>query len=263
MADFVFELRDLCFSFGRREVIKGLDWQVDPGHFYGIVGPNGCGKTTLLMLMMGYYAPKSGEVFFEGRDIRTLKRRFLATKMALVPQDFTINFDFSVFDVVMMGRYPYLPRFATPSRAEIVKVETVMEEMGISKMAGRSVMALSGGEKQRVVFARALAQDTSVLLLDEATSNMDIRHTLHCLDRVADRITSGKTAIGVFHDLNLAAMYCDRLVFMKEGTIVYAGETETVFNEETIALVFGVKSEIICHPLTADRQVLFYKRDVS
>jgi len=263
MAEALFDLRHLRFAFGEREVISGLDWRVAPGHFYGIVGPNGCGKTTLLMLMMGYYAPKSGEVFFEGRNIRTLKRRFLATKMALVPQDFAIHFDFSVFDVVMMGRYPYLPRFTAPSREDIEKVRDLMEEMGIEEMARRSVMALSGGEKQRVVFARALAQDTPVLLLDEATSNMDIQHTLHALDRVAERVAAGKTAIGVFHDLNLAAMYCDRLVFMADGAIVRSGETGRVLTEETIARVFRVESEILRHPRTAAKQVLFFKRSLS
>ena len=263
MAEPIFELRNLHFAFGQREVISGLDWRVAPGHFYGIVGPNGCGKTTLLMLMMGYYKPRGGKVFFEGRDLSAFKRRFLATKMALVPQDFAIHFDFSVFDVVLMGRYPYLPRFATPSPEEIGKVETVMEEMGIGDMAERSVLALSGGEKQRVVFARALAQDTPVLLLDEATSNMDIRHTLHALDRVAQRVASGKTVIGVFHDLNLAAMYCDRLLFMSEGSIVREGETGTVLNEETIVRVFGVESQIIHHPLSTGKQVLFHKRSIS
>jgi len=260
MADPLFELSNLHFAFGEREVIKGLNWRLDAGHFYGIVGPNGCGKTTLLLLMMGYYRPERGKILFDGREMTALKRRLLATKMALVPQDFAINFDFRVFDVVMMGRYPYIPRFTAPPRVEVEKVWAVMKEMGIDGMAERSVMALSGGEKQRVVFARALAQDTPVLLLDEATSNMDIQHTLHALDRVAERVASGKTAIGVFHDLNLAAMYCDRLVFMANGTIARMGNTDDVLDEETIARVFEVKSKIIDSPATAGRHVVFYKR---
>ncbi len=259
MAEPLIELRDLRFAFGQREVIRGLNWRLTPGHFYGIVGPNGCGKTTLLMLMTGYYRPKGGKILLEGRGIDILRKRFLATKMALVPQDFTINFDFRVFDVVMMGRYPFIPRFTAPSPTDIQKVRVVLEEMEIDAMADRSVMALSGGEKQRVVFARALAQDVPLLLLDEATSNMDIRHTLHALDRVADRVAEGKTAVGVFHNLNLAAMYCDRLVFMAAGRIVRMGDTESVLDEETIARVFEVKSKIIPSSREAGRHVVFYK----
>ncbi len=263
MADALFHLRDVSFAFGPREVIRNLTWRLAPGHFYGIVGPNGCGKTTLLMLMMGYYAPQRGEILFEGRPVGTYRRRALATKMALVPQDFTINFDFSVFDIVMMGRYPHIPRFSSPVRGEIEKVRGVMAEMGIEGLADRSVMALSGGEKQRVVFARALAQDTSVLFLDEATSNMDIQHTLHALARVSDRVSGGRTAIGVFHDLNLAAMFCDRLVFMTAGQIAVSGETGNVLNETAIARVFGVESRVVRHPLTGGIQVLFHKESRS
>jgi len=259
MGNLVFDITGLGFAFGKHAVINGLNLKIDSGHFYGIVGPNGCGKTTLLMLMMGYHRANAGRIIFDGREISSYSRRHLARKMALVPQDFTINFDFSVREIVMMGRYPYLPRFAAPSREEMRKGDAVMEEMGIAGLGGRSVLALSGGEKQRVVFARALAQDTPLLLLDEATSNMDIYHTLHALDRVARRVGAGKTAIGVFHDLNLAAMYCDRMIFMREGHILSQGETEDVFREETIEEVFGIKGRIIIPPFSEGKQVIFQK----
>jgi len=259
MGNPIFEISALQFAFGRRTVINRLDLKIDAGHFYGIVGPNGCGKTTLLMLMMGYYRADEGSIIFDGLEISRYSRRRLARKMSLVPQDFMINFDFSVRDVVMMGRYPYIPRFATPSREEEQKVNAVMEEMGIAALGERSVLALSGGEKQRVVFARALAQDTPVLLLDEATSNMDIHHTLHALDRATQRVMSGRTIIGVFHDLNLAAMYCDQLIFMSRGRILKQGKTEDVFREDTIEKTFGVKGTILTHPHTGSKQVIFRK----
>jgi len=255
----LFDIAGLRFAFGKHTVINGLDLKIDPGHFYGIVGPNGCGKTTLLMLMMGYYRVHEGRIIFDSHEISSYSRRRLARKMALVPQDFMINFDFSVREIVMMGRYPYLPRFASPSREETQKGDAVMEEMGVAALGNRSVLALSGGEKQRVVFARALAQGTPLLLLDEATSNMDIHHTLHALDRVAQRVKVGKTAIGVFHDLNLAAMYCDRMVFMVEGHVLSHGETEKVLCEETIEATFGIRGKIINHPLSAGKQVIFQK----
>jgi len=255
----VFDIAGLRFAFGKHTVIDELNLEIAPGHFYGIVGPNGCGKTTLLMLMMGYHRVHAGRILFDGREISSYSRRHLARKMALVPQDFTINFDFSVREIVMMGRYPYLPRFAAPSRAETRKGNAVMEEMGVAGLGGRSVLALSGGEKQRVVFARALAQDTPLLLLDEATSNMDIHHTLHALDRVARRVRAGKTVVGVFHDLNLAAMYCDRMIFMAEGHILSLGETEEVFREETIEKTFGIKGKIINPPFSSGKQIIFQK----
>lgn len=259
MDNTIFDISGLRFAFGKRTVINGLDLKVEAGHFYGIVGPNGCGKTTLLMLMMGYYRADEGSITFDGVDISRYSRRHLAKKMALVPQDFTINFDFRVRDVVMMGRYPYIPRFITPSSEEEQKVNAVMGEMGIVALGDRSVLALSVGEKQRVVFARALAQDTPVLLLDEATSNMDIHHTLHALDQVVQRVRSGKTIIGVFHDLNLAAMYCDRMVFMSGGRILTQGKIEEAFCEEMIEKTFGVKGTILAHPHTGNKQVIFRK----
>ncbi len=255
----VFELSGLRFSFGRRVVLDGIDLAFEPGRFHGIVGPNGSGKTTLLMLMLGFYQPEAGQIHFRGEDLAALPKRRLAREIALVPQDFSINFDFSVRDVVTMGRYPYMPRFSAPSREEAGKVTSVLEEMGIAGIADRSVLALSGGEKQWVVFARALAQDTPVLLLDEATSNMDIHHTLYALDRVSRRVRTGKTVIGVFHDLNLAAMYCDRLIFMSDGRVLAEGETEKIFREEMIEKTFGVRGTILKHPLTGDKQVIFRK----
>ncbi len=262
MGNPVFDITGLRFGFGSHTVVNGLDLKIEPGHFYGIVGPNGCGKSTLLMLMMGYYQATEGHILFDGREISKYSRRHLARKMALVPQDFTINFDFSVRDIVMMGRYPYLPRFATPSREEVEKGGAIMSEMGIATLGGRSVLALSGGEKQRVVFARALAQDTPVLLLDEATSNMDIHHTLHTLDRVTQRVLAGRTAIGVFHDLNLAAMYCDRMVFMAKGRILTRGETSEVFCEDMIEKTFRVRGRVIAHPFAAGKQVVFQKQSM-
>jgi len=259
MGNPVFDISDLYFSFGGQPVLEGLDLQLEGEHFHGIVGPNGSGKTTLLMLMLGYYQPEKGHLRFLGRDLTRLSRRTLARKIALVPQDFSIHFDFSVQEVVLMGRYPFLPRFSTPGREEIRKVEAVLEEMGLLSMKDRSVLSLSGGEKQWVVFARALAQDTPVLLLDEATSNMDIHHTLFALDRVIRQVTAGKTVIGVFHDLNLAAMYCDRLIFMSKGRVLAHGNTNEIFREDLIEKTFGVRGIVTTHPQSGDKQVFFRK----
>ncbi len=255
----IFRIRDLRFSYGPRPVLEEINLTFEAGHFHGIVGPNGSGKTTLLMLMLGFNQPEGGRILFEGRDLFTLPRRHLARKIALVPQDFSINFDFTVWDVVMMGRYPYLPRFSPPTREEARRVMGILDEMGIAPLAERSVLTLSGGEKQWVVFARALAQDTPVLLLDEATSNMDIHHTLFVLDRVTQRVRSGKTVIGVFHDLNLAAMYCDRLVFMSRGRVLAQGKTEETFRGEMIEKTFGVRGTVLTSPATGNRQIIFQK----
>ncbi len=253
-----FVLEDVNFAYGEKAAVCNVSLQLPLGRLYGLVGPNGCGKSTLLDLLIANQQPQRGGVKYQGRPLDGFSRRELACEVALVPQDFGISLAFTVLEAVLMGRHPYIPRFGAPSGEDYKHATVAMNELGIGDFKNRYVPELSGGEKQRVVVARALAQDTNVLLLDEATSNLDIQHTLEifkvCRKRVAEE---GRTVIAVVHNLNLAAAYCDELVFMKEGAIHCAGPTEETLTAENIRAVFGVDARVEFDDFCGTRQVSF------
>lgn len=251
-------LKEVVFRYGDRNVIDDLSLDLQPGLFYGILGPNGSGKTTLLDLLSGHRKPSAGRIRYRGRQLGVYPRKQLAKEMALVPQNFYVNFPYRVREIVMMGRYPHIPRFRPPTAEDEQIVADVMNETQISEYAGRLVTELSGGEKQRVVFARALAQETPMLLLDEATASMDIHHSIQTLNLVAKRVKSAnQTALAVMQDINLAGMYCEHLIFMKHGRIVRHGPTQQVLQPDTIHRVFNVETKVYDEPFSGAKQVVF------
>lgn len=256
-----YEVENVCFSYENTRAVQDLTINLPTGRFYGIVGPNGCGKTTFLDLLVGCKNPEKGTVRLCGEKIGTFKRRDLARRVALVPQDFTINFAFTVEEIVLMGRHPYINRFGSPTTHDRQLVEEAMTTIGISHFRKRYVNELSGGEKQRVVVARALAQNTPVLLFDEATSNLDIQYTLQIFN-MAHRLVKeeGRTVIAVIHNLNLAAAYCDEILFMKAGKLIKHGSVSEVMEPEIIHQVFGVESEVRLDSFNRTTQVSFKYR---
>lgn len=256
-----FILEGAGFAYNGVAALHDLSLSLPPGRFYGVVGPNGSGKTTLLDLLAGGKRPGSGTISFFGRPLDHYRRRDLARLIALVPQEFAIDFAFRVEEVVLMGRHPYMGRFGGPTAEDLRLAETAMELIGIGRFRNRFVSELSGGEKQRVVVARALAQDTPVILFDEATSNLDIRFTLQIFQVARGLVRhKNRTVLAVIHNLNLAAAYCDELIFMKEGRIVRHGPTGVVLTPATIREVFGVESEVRPDPFSRARQVFFRYR---
>jgi iron complex transport system ATP-binding protein len=254
----VFEIKHISFFYGNKKIINDISIQIEKGKFYGILGPNGSGKTTLLDLLSSHKRPVSGSVVFSGKDLNTYSRKQLAQKIAIVPQNFYINFPFTVSDIVMMGRYPYIPRFARPNPADMEMVETMMRQTEVFELRNRFITELSGGERQRVVFARALVQDTPVLILDESTSNLDIRHTIDLMNLVSEKVNHADgTVIAVFQDINLASVYCDNLIFMKNGSVITHGDKHDVLNSDTIRTVFDVDSKIAFEPFINASQVFF------
>ena len=256
--DRLWSLQEVSFGYGSTPVLHNISLELHPGRCYGILGPNGSGKTTLLDLLSGLAAPQSGTIAFKGRCLHSWPKKHLAQQLALVPQDFMVRFGYSVREVVEMGLHPHIHRFATPSVQDLALVEKVLQLTGITAFADRPVTRLSGGEKQRVAVARALAQQPTVLLLDEATSNLDIHHSLELLHLIRQRFEQqGMQVVAVMHDLNLASFFCDHLIFLKQGQVVCQGPTEEVLTPETIAAVYGVEAEVTPNAFTNCRQVSF------
>jgi len=256
----LFQLNEAQYSYpdGTRAV-EGIDLAVEPGRFYGIVGPNGSGKSTLLDLLLGYKEPSSGRVLFRDIPLSSWRRRDLAREIALVPQEFALTFPFSVEEIVFMGRYPHIPRFGSPGPEDREVVRRIMERIGIAPYRDRSITELSGGEKQRAVVARALAQETNVLLLDEATSSLDVKHGLQLMHLVRQRQAwHGATVVSVFHDLNQALRFCDELVFLKQGRLIRCGPVAEVATEEILEHVFEVRAKSYMETSLGCLQAVFW-----
>ncbi|MGV8079311.1 MAG: ABC transporter ATP-binding protein [Syntrophales bacterium] len=249
-------LEKASFRYDRTWVLRDVSLDVEHGAFLGILGPNGSGKTTLLNLIDGILAPREGRVLLEGADAASLDRNELARIVAVVPQDSPLIFPFTVQEIVLMGRAPHLGRWRFEGKQDFEIARNAMERTGTLPLAGRPMSALSGGERQRVFIARALAQEPRILLLDEPTSNLDIRHQSAFFGLVAElNRTQGLTVIAVSHDINLASLYCRRIVLLKDGTVHGEGRPEEIISEESIRNVFGVPVRVDRHPQTGKPRI--------
>ena len=228
--------------FGEKEILKSIDFRLDQGEFLGIIGPNGSGKSTFLKCIYRVMKPTSGSIYLNSRPIETYTYRESAKNMAVVAQQNYYNFDFSVLEVVLMGRSPH-KRLMESDNAEDYRIsEEALRKVGMHEFMHRSFSTLSGGEQQRVILARALAQQTECLILDEPTNHLDIKYQLQIMDIVK---SLDVTVIAAVHDLNIAAMYCDRLLAIKEGVVVGMGTPEELLTENFIFDMYEVKSQIM------------------
>jgi iron complex transport system ATP-binding protein len=250
-------IEDLRFSYGNREVIRGLSLRLEQGGFLGIVGPNGSGKTTLLKLLAGIFSPSSGKIHVEGQDVLRLRGWERARRIALVPQESTVFFPFSVLEVVLMGRSPYLGMHLFETGEDLGKAREAMEMTDIWFLRDRCFYELSGGEKQRVIIARAITQEPRLLLLDEPTSFLDIGHQVKIYDLIRDLNRSRKlTVVTVLHDLNLACQYCQETILLHEGGIHAMGAPEAVMTYRNIRKLYNTDVYIDINPLTGKLIIL-------
>ncbi len=239
------QISNVDFSYGVTPCLKEITLSLESGFFYGLIGPNGSGKSTLLDLISGYLVPDAGIISINSKSLHSFKRADLARLLTVVPQSFTFNFDFDVYETVMMGRHPHIARFSSPQQTDHCMVQEALELLGIDHLADRSIKRLSGGEKQRVMIARALAQDTDFILLDEVTANLDINHAITIMQTVKKLVHSGKTVIAALHDLNMALAFCDKVVVLNNGRLHQFGQSAEIINSQMIANIYQVSSQII------------------
>ncbi len=238
-------MRGICFRYTSSPVLSDVSMEAKDGEIIGILGPNGSGKTTLLKCLNRSLTPREGTVLIDDKDSKDLSRREIATRIGVVPQGANINFPFKALDIVMMGRTPEIKRFESETKRDIEIVKEAMVMTNIEHLANRSMDQISGGEKQRVIIARALAQKPRILLLDEPTLHLDVNHQLDILDLITGLARKEKlVVIIVTHDLALAARYCDKVILMQNGRIQAAGDITDVLTTENMRKVFSIEATI-------------------
>lgn len=239
------QLKNVTYRYDQKAVLSDLSTCFEAGSLYAVMGANGCGKTTLLRCVAGLLEPQSGEVIIGGRNICQYRTRELAQQISFVRQQPQTDFEFSAFETVLMGRNPYQHRLQNESEEDWQIVEQCMKQTNTWHLRFAKPNEMSGGELQRVMLARALAQQTPIMLLDEPISNLDIAHQFEILDllRNINRMEH-KTILIVIHDLNMAWQYCEKLLLLHHGGILYQGDLRSGLTPENIATVFGVKASI-------------------
>lgn len=239
-------------AVGGETILRGIDFEVAPGEIVGLVGRNGVGKTTLLRLACGVFEPEAGRVLIESGEktevVGDVSRRELARSIALVPQDMHVPFPFRVGELVLMGRAPHQPLIGLESEHDAELAHAALERLGIGALENRSITTLSGGERQLVLFARALVQEPDVLLLDEPTAFLDLKHRVEVLREVRAFTESGGAALVVSHDLSLAARSCDRVVLLGAGQLVAVGTPSEVVTAENLREAFEIEAQIFEGP---------------
>jgi len=256
MSPVLLEAHDLHAGYDGREVLCGLDVVLREGEFWGLLGPNGSGKSTLLKALTGVLPLWSGEVRLGGRPLRELRRREIARQVAVVPQLAETPFDFTVWEIVMMGRTPHLGRFQPERAADRAAARLALERCDAWPLRDRLLTELSGGERQRVIIARALAQEPTILLLDEPTTYLDLGHQLEVFELLRQLNEGDQLSIAcVSHDINLAAQHCHRLTLLHEGRVFAEGPPEQVLTSDAIRELYATEALIQPHPTTGKPHV--------
>ena len=251
------ETRQVSVTLSRKEIVKQASLQVKQREFVALLGPNGSGKTTLLKSIYRVLKPSHGAILIDGGDINSLSHRETARRMGVVSQFNNLNFDFTVEEMVLMGRAPHKKAFDRDTEEDYRIVEDALRRVEMLDFRDRSFLTLSGGEKQRIILARALAQQVEMLILDEPTNPLDIKYQIQIMDVVK---SLGVGVLAALHDLNLTLMYCTYVYVLKDGRIVAYGPTEDVITEQLIRDVYEVECSVARHPVTGKLNVTFFSK---
>jgi iron complex transport system ATP-binding protein len=238
-------VNQLNFSYGKKQILRDVSFALHPNEIIGVVGPNGAGKSTLIKLLTKVLTASSGEIMLNSQAVEKMGRLELARQLAVVPQSGELPADYRVYDLVMMGRTPHLGFLARESKRDHDLVQSVMQRTDTWQFRDRFANDLSGGEKQRVVLARALVQEPSYLLLDEPTNHLDLKYQIEVLSLVRQEVQRGLGALVVLHDLNLAARLCDKLLVMQQGCVVAEGKPSEVLTESLLSSVYGTNVSVL------------------
>ena len=250
------QIKNLNFSYAAKKILKDINLEINPGEFVGIIGPNGSGKTTLLKNICQVLKPNKGTILIDGRTDYGPKE--LAQKLAVVSENGPVNFDFTVLEVVLMGRAPFLRRFQREGEKDIEVAKRSMEATDTLQFMERPITQLSAGERQRVFIAQCLAQTPKIILLDEPTNYLDINHKIKIFNFFSSlNKEKGVTILSILHDLNLASRYCDKLILMSNGKIFASGNTEDVLTITNIQKVYGIEV-VIKRDETTNRLIILY-----
>jgi len=245
------EIESLYFEYDERMVLSDISFSISKGDFVSIIGPNGSGKSTLLKNLASILKPIKGNIKLEGKKIDEYRAKELARKMALVPQDTNVTYDFSVFDIVLMGRNPYLNRLEKEKQIDFQIVKDSLKLTNTLHLRDRNINEISGGERQRVIIARALAQEPEIILLDEPTSHLDINHQIEILSLLKKLNKEKKmTILLVIHDINLAARFSNKMILLNEGRVLSIGEPEAVITNQNMERAYNVNMLISHNPHT-------------
>lgn len=231
---------DLSFSYYNKPILKDINITFEKGKITGILGANGSGKSTLLKNILHYLKPKEGTVFVNLKNVKDLTNKEIAKTFALVPQKSSLTTPLTVYEIVLMGRISKIENNLTGFTKKDKQITlNILEKLDLLHLKDNTILEISGGEMQRALLARALVQEPEILLLDESTANLDIKHALDITHVIAQLVKEGLTCITVLHDLNLAGMYCDNIVFLKNGYVKHIGTTKDLFNQKILKDVYG------------------------
>lgn len=248
------KVEHLDFSIDKAQILKAIDLKIQKGEFVGLVGPNGCGKSTLLKNIYRIYQPDRGKIYLDGQLVDQVNDKEFAKKMAVMVQENTVEFDLTVIDMVMLGRYAHKRLLQDSSEKDHAIAEKYLEEVGMKGYEERSFLSLSGGEKQRVLLARALSQEAELIVLDEPTNHLDIKYQYQIMNILKRQDMTVFTSV---HDLNIASLYCDRIVVLKKGDLVKIGTPEEAITPEMIHYLYGIDSEVRINKTTGRPQIQF------
>jgi len=252
------KINNLSVGYQENNVIEQLSLEFGEAEFCALVGPNGAGKSTLLKSMIGFIPYSSGSIEIDGKDIKDWSKQQLAKKISLIPQDFQLQFDHQVKELILMGRFPYIGYWQNYSRKDRGIADKIIEQLDLVELAEKRFSQLSGGERQRVAIGRALAQEASTILMDEAFSHLDLNHQIEIMQLLSKiNREQKKRIILVSHNLNLASEYCERVVMLKKGKLIADGKPTEVITKENIKKLFGTELLIIKHPISGRPNLIY------